>query len=802
MEKQMDVEQAIDEDTILEEQTKSRQLASQSERAVVLRVYNYFRIVIAFLLLILFYQVPDQTFVGTLEPLWFQVITLLYLVFNVVTGLLVLMDRKGRFNESSAISPLVILDIFFVSMILLTSGGIDSGLSYLMVISVAFGGVMLGGKSSLLFPAIAAVNSISTELYLRNTGAVETDQHFFAVALLGTSFFVVNLFFQYVSRLLNRREKEVVSLEVLNHMHKLAEQSRWELEIANERFNALLKSTGEGVLVLGMQGEVTFANPRASQYLQTEHEELVASEIREFMLPVNKSDDTGESKHQKVLELLNIPEKQKYDPNRWQTALHLPFVVDYSCEIIRDKKNDMTGVVVLFRNITEQQQNEEKLQYLANHDELTGLANRTHFKVMLRNTIARAVRMNRSLATLIVDTDHFAVINEKLGEEIGDHLLKAVAERLTASIREGDLVARFQGDQFVVMLEDLDKAENSAIAADKINHIMAEPFTINSHTINTSVSIGIAVMSSELQDAEKLISAAISALGVAKDQGRHTYRFYQADMQRKADEKKRIQILLRTAAEDGEFKMMYQPIISLKDGCIHSSEALIRWTPANTDPIRPDIFIPIAEESGQIIGIGSWVLQTVFQQVSDWNQRLGGYPSIAINVSTKQLRDHEFREEFESVSETYSIPVGVVEMELTETGVMEDQETSLRELTLLRDLGVKISIDDFGTGYASIDYLRRLPLDLLKIDQSFTQGIGVSEKDEEIVLVMIRMAHAMGLKVICEGVETKQQLEFLQQHECDLVQGYYFSEPKSVDEITEMFIAERDGTLNIMDAAT
>ncbi len=798
MEQQTDTTQVVDEDAILQEQLETRESTLQSERGVVLRVYNYYRIVISFLLLILFYQVSDQTFVGTLEPIWFQTITRLYLVFNIVIGFLVLMDNKGRSNESSAISIVVILDIFFVSLILLTSGGIESGLSYLLVFSVAFGGVMLGGTSSLLFPAIAAVNSISIELYLQNTGAVESNQHFFAVALLGMSFFVVNLFFQYASGLIKQREREVVSLEVLNRMHSIAEQSRRELEIANDRFNALLKSTGEGVLVVGMQGKVAFANPRASQYLQIEHENLIASDIQEFMLPVTRSEDTGEQRHQKVLELLGIQEQQKYDPNRWQTALHLPFVVDYSCEIIRNKAADITGAVVLFRNITEQRENEEKLQYLANHDELTGLANRTSFKSVVRNTISRSERLNQSLAILIVDTDHFTVINEKMGEEVGDLLLKATADRLTEHVRDGDLVARLHADQFAIMLVDLDQAENSAIAADKINQVMAKPFTINSLTINTSVSIGIAVMSSELQDADELISAALSALEAAKDQGRHTYRFYQANLQHRAEEKKRIQILLRTAADDGEFQMMYQPIVSLKENNIHSSEALIRWRPEKAQPIQPDIFIPVAEESGQIIGIGSWVLQTVSNQVNEWKKILGAYPSIAINVSSKQLRDQEFRKEYEAIVETFNIPADVLEMELTETGVMEDQETSLRELNLLRDLGVKISIDDFGTGYASIDYLRRLPVDLLKIDQSFTNGIGVSDNDEEIVRVMIRMAHAMGLKVICEGVETKQQLEFLQQHECDLVQGYYFSKPKSVDEITELFIAERDGTGNIM----
>jgi EAL domain-containing protein (putative c-di-GMP-specific phosphodiesterase class I) len=247
--------------------------------------------------------------------------------------------------------------------------------------------------------------------------------------------------------------------------------------------------------------------------------------------------------------------------------------------------------------------------------------------------------------------------------------------------------------------------------------------------------------------------------------------------------------------------MVYQPIISLRDGKIHSSEALIRWFPAGADPIRPDIFIPIAEESGQISNIGSWVLATVSEQVKKWKQDLGIYPTVAINVSSKQLRDSTFREQFLEMLNLYKIPVNAVELELTETGVMEDPETCLAELVKLHESGVSISIDDFGTGYSSLDYLRRLPLDILKIDQSFTTGIGESENDEEIVKVMIKMAHAMGLKVICEGVETRQQLDFLKEHNCDLVQGYYFSKPRSVDDITNLFIGERDGSINIMAGA-
>ena len=299
--------------------------------------------------------------------------------------------------------------------------------------------------------------------------------------------------------------------------------------------------------------------------------------------------------------------------------------------------------------------------------------------------------------------------------------------------------------------------------------------------------------------ANDLISAGLSAVENAKKEGRNTFRFYNPDMQQKAEEKRRIQILLRTAIENEEFEMNYQPIVSIREGKIASCEALIRWFPTNDEPIRPDIFIPIAEESGQINNVGSWVLSSVAQQLKRWKTQLGEFPAIALNISSSQLRDSEFRQQYVDTLARYEIPVEVIELELTETGMMEDPEKCLEELFEFHKLGVKLSIDDFGTGYSSLDYLRRLPMHLLKIDQSFTRGIGQSEHDEEIVRVMIRMAHAMGLEVICEGVETREQLEFLRQHDCDLAQGYFFCKPRSVTEITDVMVGIRSGTINLME---
>ena len=613
----------------------------------------------------------------------------------------------------------------------------------------------------------------------------------------------MNFFFQYVSRRLEEREMEVVSLETLDRLHRIAEQSRQELEISNARFTVLLSSTGEGVLGIDLDGTISFANPRACQLLDVEYNDLIGSDIQRFMIAEQHAQDDNvvSLRPQKILELLGINPRFSYDAGRWQTAKGEPFIIDYSSEATVNKENQPTGAVLLFQNVTEQRENEKRVQYLASHDALTGLPNRTNFNEVLRNTFSRASRFNWSLAILLIDGDHFTVFNERLGQEAGDTMLKILAGRIRETIRDSDFVARLHGDQFAVMLGDLPHAEDAAIVADKLISVCSDPMRIANEEVSTSVSVGIAVMSEDWSESDELISAAASAVELAKSEGRNTFRFHQPDIQSKAEEKKRIQIMLRTAIEQDEFQLMYQPIVSIADEKIHSAEALIRWFPKQGGQIFPDVFIPISEESGQINQVGSWVLDSVCSQIRSWKDNLGSNPSIAINISSRQLRDSVFREQFERSLANYQIPVKDVELELTETGVMEDQERCLQELGQLRELGVAISIDDFGTGYSSLDYLRRLPLDILKIDMSFTRGIGVSENDEEIVRVMIRMAHAMGLKVICEGVETKEHLDFLREHGCDLVQGYYFSKPRTVQEMTQLYRGELDGSIEIIKGA-
>ena len=781
------------EELILQEQLAEKDAKTLAQRAAVLRVYNYYRIVLSFTLMILFYEIPKQTFVGMYEPEYFQTIVLFYVIFNVASGFFCLLVRDPEKMTSPIIIGVTLTDLVFLTALMVTSGGVESGLDSLLIFAAAFGGVMIHGQISYLFPSTAAILYFVAATY---TGVTEQNlQHFFEVALLGISAFAVNALLQYVATLLKKQEMEVVSLSTLEKMRQVAEKSRVKLEEQYDKFNVLLISTSEGVLGLDSTGYIIFANPRACELLNVSHKNLINRDIQDFMQRV----DAPQNQFSPIFNVLGIQPKENYDHERWRTEQGEPFIVEMKCEETTNKEQVKTGAVVLFKNITEEHQKEEKLQYLANHDALTDLPNRTHFNDILHNAITRSDRSERMIAILIVDLDHFTVINEQLGQQTGDLILKEMASRISQCVRPGDLVARLSGDQFALMLIDLDQAENSSVVAEKVIREVSRPVNLADGARSISTSIGIAATGGEQRAPDELLAAGISAVDNAKALGRNQYCFFEQSIQNKAEEKKRIQILLTSAIDNSEFKLVYQPIVDIKKGKIASSEALIRWFPTDADQIGPDIFIPIAEESGQINNIGAWVLETVSQQARDWSESMDECPSIAINVSSKQLRNDEFRNQFSRMLETYNIPVEKVELELTETGVMDDPDKCLEELTKLKELGVSISIDDFGTGYSSLDYLRRLPLDILKIDQSFTMGIGESENDEEIVRVMIRMAHAMGLKVICEGVETKVHLDFLQEHDCDYVQGYFFSRPQSAEDITKMIVGESDGSYNIMD---
>ena len=596
------------EELILQEQLAERAQKSLAQRAAMLRVYNYYRIILSFLLMILFYEIGDQSFVGTYAPDYFQTIVLAYVILNVASGFYCLLVQDPARITTPVIVGITLSDLVFITALMITSGGVESGLDSLLIFAAAFGGVMIHGQISYLFPSTALILAFASATYTRMIGASDNLQHFFEVALIGVAAFAVNALLQYVANLLVKQEMEVVSLSTLEKMRQFAERSRRELEEQYDRFNVLLMSTSEGVLGLDTTGSIIFANPRACELLAINHDDLINQDLQDFMVENENQNDRGSSI---IFDALGITPRASYHPERWKSYQGETFIVDISCEKTVNKSAENTGAVVIFKNVTEERHKEERLQYLANHDSLTDLPNRTHFLEILQSALSRAARTDRTTAILVVDLDHFTVINDQSGQQAGDEILKIMAGRLTDTVRPGDMVARLGGDQFAIMLVDLDSAESAALVAEKVIQGVSTPLNLPSGPESISTSVGIASTRKDKAAADELLAAGVSAVDSAKARGRNQYCFFEPEMQQKAEEKKRIQMLLRSAVDNNEFQLMYQPIVDIRLGRINSSEALIRWFPRESDPIRPDIFIPIAEESGQIGNIGAWVLETV-----------------------------------------------------------------------------------------------------------------------------------------------------------------------------------------------
>ncbi|MEX2488599.1 MAG: EAL domain-containing protein [Pseudomonadales bacterium] len=759
----------------------------QEKRTAIFRVFNYYRTFLAFGLLLLFIQLPGQDFVGKSEPELFQATILAYIGLNILTALLALILRTEVAARTSSMFAVLIVDIILLSLLMYSSGGVASGLGNFLIFPVAFAGVLIVGRVSLVIAAIAAILIFYCEfnLMMRQGGA--NYDIFFHAGLLGAVLFTVNLLFQYVSKQLRRKEAEVTTLEKLDEMRCIAAITRHELENSNARFEVLLNSAGEGVLGLSLDGEITFANPKACSLLSMPREILTGRNISEFAdLESSPAEEVTEFYCYNLLRELQTKAGSDHQFHLWCDSSGKPFYVEYSCEATFTPDRQLTGAVVVFQDVTERKETEQKMHYLANYDALTDLENRSNFQSSLEKAVARAVRGGQTVGVLLLDLDHFKYVNDTYGHDMGDALLSEASKRILTCIRTGDSAARLGGDEFAVMLLDFGSPTNISMVAKNLVDELSRPYHIGGIELNIGTSIGVSVFDDQHQSADSLLKAADTAMYEAKHDGRGTWRFFHPEMRQKAEEVQRIQVALQTAIERDEFEIHYQPIVSLTDGTIHHSEALIRWRPRDGVPVSPDVFIPIAEESGKITEIGDWILRNVIEQIQTWYLELGIYPRIAVNVSTKQLRSPHFRSQLQQHLDNYQVPVDAIELELTETGVMDDPETVMRELTELHELGVRLSIDDFGTGYSSLDYLRRLPIDQVKMDKTFIDAIGQESNNKEIIKGIIGMAHSMGLQVVAEGIENQLQVKTLVDFGCDLGQGYLFSEPRNTRDVTRL----------------
>lgn len=424
--------------------------------------------------------------------------------------------------------------------------------------------------------------------------------------------------------------------------------------------------------------------------------------------------------------------------------------------------------------------------HIALYDHLTGLPSRALFLDQLRRTLTRVNRQTNYLfAVLFLDCDRFKVINDSLGHGIGDQLLIGVAQRLTAALRPGDVIARLGGDEFAILLENIAGPDQAEQVASRLNRELEKAFELQGHTVYISASIGIALNSEHSLQAENLLRDADNAMYRAKALGKSRYIVFESSMRDRVQALLRVETDLRAAIANQEFQLYYQPIVSLATHEIVSLEALIRWQHPERGLVSPLEFIPVAEETGLILAIGQWVLEEACQQLWQWHQTLTEIPplSISVNLSRKQFSQASLGQQIQSILSETGVSARHLKLEITETMIMENEVMVAELISQLRALGLQLQIDDFGTGYSSLSFLHNFPLDTLKIDRSFIEGLVTDTEKSEIVRTMITLAHNLGMTAIAEGVETQSQLQWLQQHHCDCVQGYLLSKPLSADQM-------------------
>ena len=469
--------------------------------------------------------------------------------------------------------------------------------------------------------------------------------------------------------------------------------------------------------------------------------------------------------------------------------------IQQQAEATVDEAGRVIGLSGTLQDITERRQTEEKIRQLAYFDSLTGLANREYFKEHFMQAIALARHYDRQLAILFLDLDNFKRINDTLGHNVGDLLLKAVATRLRSCVRASDAIVRFDtvnnneqiarlgGDEFTILLSEVGNNEDAARVAKRILDTLAKPLTVGGHEVFITPSIGIALFPQHGEDVESLIKHADMAMYYAKHCGKNLYKFYTESMKDAAIRRLTVENHLRKAIERGELTLHYQPQIDLINSQICGAEALLRWHSAELGPVSPAEFIPLAEETGLIISIGAWALRTACAQAKAWQDAGLALPRIAVNISVLQFVQADFTDLVLQILHETGLSPHTLELEITESLLMKDAEGAIRTLRILKGHGIQFAIDDFGTGYSSLSYLKRFPIDRLKIDKAFVQEINSDPDDAAITAAVIAMAGSMNLGVVAEGVETVAQLNFLKKKHCGEVQGYYLSRPLSAGDM-------------------
>lgn len=549
---------------------------------------------------------------------------------------------------------------------------------------------------------------------------------------------------------------------------------------SDQRIHTILSVMEEGLVTLKANGTIVSSNNAMSAIFGYRPSEFIGMELQEILISqtLKTANDVRLLLDEQVSDI-NVYKTDEM--GKCKNGSTVPLKMDIR-EVFLEQEKHYT---VLFRNVTEQYEAEKMARHMAWHDSLTGLANRNLLSERLDEALKMARRLNKQVAVMVLDLDKFKPVNDLYGHAAGDKLLKVVADRLLKCAREVDIVARLGGDEFAIILTNIEDEKNIILIADRIINSIQKPTEIDGNIIQIGTSIGISFFPNDADSPVELIRMADMALYQAKDDGRRLYRLYDEQMDAETKAQKLLEIDLNKALENNELILHYQPQFDAETNEIVGAEALIRWQHPERGMISPYQFIPVAELSGLMIPIGQWVLNTACQAAKDWQDQGLKKIRISVNISARQFHADNFVQTIEDAILNSGIDPRWVELEITEGMVIKDTDNVVKKLEELKALGVYLSIDDFGTGYSSLAYLKKFPVDCLKIDQSFIRDIHEDRDDAAITDAVIRLGHSLGLTVVGEGVETEKHVEILKEKGCDVFQGYHFCRPIDHNEFVE-----------------
>jgi diguanylate cyclase (GGDEF)-like protein/PAS domain S-box-containing protein len=549
------------------------------------------------------------------------------------------------------------------------------------------------------------------------------------------------------------------------------QRSQRELEQREQRFRALVEKSWSGVALLDASLLFVYAGASTSRLLGYREDELVGRSFLDFIHPREHSDN-------EVL-FTSLAATPGHEVQGEMRFLHKSgmwvWLEGFAQNLLHDES--VGAIVVNYRDVTQRKATERQLEYQAYYDALTGLPNRLLFLDRVVTAIAQARRNRRGMAVMYLDLDHFKNVNDGLGHSTGDALLSEVAMRLATCVRASDTISRLGGDEFTILLNDTGNSDDVAGIARKILQSLAQPFSVDGHELFVTASIGISLYPSDGTDVETLLKCADSAMYRAKELGRNQSQLFTASMNERYVRRLEVEQRLHHALERGELEVYYQPIYDRPRRCVHSVEALVRWNHPERGLVGPAEFIPLAEETGLVVPIGEWVLDQTCGQLRKWHDRGLAGLRAAVNISAPQLQQPRFVDMVVDTIMRHDIDPKMIQLEITETVAVQNIERTMEVLRELRRIGVSVAIDDFGTGHSSLIYLKRFPIDTIKIDQAFVRDVTSDESAAAIVSYVINLAHSMRLNVVAEGVETDEQYSFLRLYACDLLQGFLFSQP-------------------------